>query len=84
MARSRIRWRLATVLGLAAETPRAKTIVLDVPQWPGHAPGQHVDVRLTAEDDYQTERSYAIASAPEHARLALTVERIDGGRSPRT
>ena len=79
MARSRIRWRLATVLDLMAETPRAETIALDVPEWPGHAAGQHVDVRLTAEDGYQTERSYAIASAPEDPRLALTVERIDGG-----
>jgi ferredoxin-NADP reductase len=61
------------------ETPRAKTILLDVPGWPGHSADQHVDVRLTAEDGYQTERSYSIASAPEDARLALTVERIDDG-----
>jgi ferredoxin-NADP reductase len=50
-----------------------------VPRWPGHTAGQHVDVRLTAEDGYQTERSYSIASAPEDAKLALTVEWIDGG-----
>jgi ferredoxin-NADP reductase len=72
-------WRLATVAGVIDETPRAKTILLDVPGWPGHSAGQHVDVRLTAEDGYQTERSYSIASAPEDARLALTVERIDDG-----
>lgn len=65
--------------GVIEETPRAKTILLDVPGWPGHSAGQHVDVRLTAEDGYQTERSYSIASAPEDARLALTVERIDDG-----
>jgi cation diffusion facilitator CzcD-associated flavoprotein CzcO len=50
------------------ETPRAKTLVLDVPGWPGHVAGQHVDVRLTAEDGYQASRSYSIASAPEHDR----------------
>lgn len=56
-----------------------RTIELDVPGWPGHRPGQHVDVRLTADDGYQAQRSYSIASAPGDARLALTVERIDGG-----
>ena len=61
------------------ETPRARTLVLDVPDWHGHIAGQHVDVRLTAEDGYQTERSYSIASAPEQATLALTIERIDDG-----
>ena len=53
--------------------------MLDVPGWPGHVPGQHVDVRLTAEDGYQTERSYSIASAPEEPMVELTVERIDDG-----
>jgi ferredoxin-NADP reductase len=53
--------------------------VLDVPDWPGHLPGQHVDVRLTAEDGYQAQRSYSIASAPGNDRLELTVERIDDG-----
>jgi ferredoxin-NADP reductase len=61
------------------ETPRARTLVLEVPDWHGHVAGQHVDVRLTAEDGYQTERSYSIASAPEQATLALTIERIDDG-----
>jgi ferredoxin-NADP reductase len=57
--------------------------MLDVPEWPGHRAGQHVDVRLTAEDGYQSERSYSIASAPEQTRLALTVERLkDGEVSP--
>jgi ferredoxin-NADP reductase len=50
-----------------------------VPDWPGHRAGQHVDVRLTAEDGYQAQRSYSIASAPEEAGLALTVERLDDG-----
>jgi ferredoxin-NADP reductase len=57
--------------------------VLEVPEWPGHRAGQHVDVRLTAEDGYQSERSYSIASAPEEPRLGLTVERLkDGEVSP--
>ncbi len=79
MARARIVWRLAAVRELVEETAHAKTLMLDVPGWPGHIAGQHVDVRLTAEDGYQTERSYSIASAPEEAGLALTVERIDDG-----
>jgi ferredoxin-NADP reductase len=57
-------WRLAAVTDVLVETPRAKTLVLDVPGWPGHVAGQHVDVRLTAEDGYQAQRSYSIASAP--------------------
>jgi ferredoxin-NADP reductase len=54
-------------------------VVLDVPNWPGHRAGQHVDVRLTAEDGYQTERSYSIASPPEDQRLSLTDERLEEG-----
>ena len=77
--RAPILWRAARVRELVDETPTARTIVFEVPDWPGHAAGQHVDVRLTAEDGYQTERSYSIASAPEDPRLALTVERIDDG-----
>ena len=57
----------------------AVTIAFDVPGWPGHRAGQHVDIRLTAEDGYQAQRSYSIASPPEDGRLALTVERIDDG-----
>jgi ferredoxin-NADP reductase len=70
---------VATVRATRAETPGARTIVLDVPEWPGHVAGQHVDVRLTAEDGYQAERSYSIASAPEAPDLELTIERIDDG-----
>jgi ferredoxin-NADP reductase len=72
-------WRVATVVEVRSETARAKTIVLQVPDWPGHLAGQHLDVRLTAEDGYQAQRSYSIASAPEDERLELTVERIDAG-----
>jgi ferredoxin-NADP reductase len=72
-------WRTASVDAVQRETPRASTLRLDVPGWPGHRPGQHVDVRLTAEDGYQAERSYSIASAPEEPTLALTVERLEDG-----
>jgi ferredoxin-NADP reductase len=61
------------------ETASAVTLVLDVDGWPGHVAGQHLDVRLTAEDGYQAQRSYSIASGPEDPRLELTVERIDDG-----
>jgi ferredoxin-NADP reductase len=77
--RAAVVWRVATVRAVRAETAAARTIVLDVPDWPGHVAGQHVDVRLTAEDGYQAERSYSIASAPEAADVELTVERIDDG-----
>jgi ferredoxin-NADP reductase len=75
----RLTWRLAEFVESTPETPRAKTLVFDVPNWPGHRPGQHVDVRLTAEDGYQAQRSYSIASPPEAGRLSLTVERLDDG-----
>jgi ferredoxin-NADP reductase len=79
VARTPIVWHTATVLEVVAETFNASTIVLDVEGWPGHLAGQHVDVRLTAQDGYQAQRSYSIASAPEDPRFALTVERIDDG-----
>ena len=75
----RLTWQVGKVVELVEETARAKTIVLDVPGWQGHRAGQHVDVRLTAEDGYQAQRSYSIASAPEDPRLELTVERLDDG-----
>jgi ferredoxin-NADP reductase len=81
--RGRLTWQLAELVEAAAETPRVKTIVFDVPGWPGHRAGQHVDVRLTAQDGYQAERSYSIASAPGGTRVALTVQRLgDGEVSP--
>jgi ferredoxin-NADP reductase len=67
------------VVELLDETPRVRSIVLDPPDWQGHRAGQHVDVRLTAEDGYQAQRSYSIASAPEDDHLVLTVERLDDG-----
>jgi ferredoxin-NADP reductase len=79
----RLNWRAGEVVDLIEETPRVRSIALDVPDWPGHRAGQHVDVRLTAEDGYQAQRSYSIASAPEDNRVILTVERVpDGEVSP--
>ncbi len=75
----RLIWQLGEVAELVQETPRVASLVLDVPAWPGHLAGQHVDVRLTSDDGYQAERSYSIASAPEDRRLAITVERLDDG-----
>jgi ferredoxin-NADP reductase len=78
-----LRWRRARVVETVAETPHAKTLHLEVRGWPGHMAGQHVDVRLTADDGYQTSRSYSIASAPESVgasgRIELTIERLDDG-----
>src|SRR5215204_7038989 len=75
----RLTWRLGRVTRRLDETPRVRTLVLDVPGWPGHRAGQHVDVRLTAADGYQAQRSYSIASAPELDGVELTVELVDGG-----
>jgi ferredoxin-NADP reductase len=75
----RLTWRAATVAEIRPETPRVKTLVLDVLGWEGHRAGQHVDVRLTAEDGYQAQRSYSIASSDAGTRLELTVELIDDG-----
>ncbi len=75
----RLTWRAADLVDVVVETPRVKTIVFDVPGWPGHRAGQHVDVRLTAEDGYRAQRSYSIASAPETPHVELTVERLDDG-----
>lgn len=73
-------WQVATVAALKDETPRVKTMTLDVPGWAGHKAGQHVDIRLTAADGYQAQRSYSIASAPgNHGQLELTIERVEGG-----
>ncbi len=76
---SRLHWLTATVRDVIEETPRVKSLVLDVPDWPGHRAGQHVDVRLTAADGYRAQRSYSIASAPEADAVTLTVERLDEG-----
>jgi ferredoxin-NADP reductase len=71
-------WLVTTVTGAVTETPRVRTLLLDADGWLGHRPGQHLDVRLTAEDGYQAERSYSIASAPGQP-LAITVERLENG-----
>lgn len=74
----RLTWQLAEVSGTTQETSRVRTIALDVGSWPGHRAGQHLDVRLTAADGYQAQRSYSIASAPEEG-IAITVERLEDG-----
>jgi ferredoxin-NADP reductase len=74
----RLTWLAAEVIGTAAETPRVQTLRLQADGWPGHRAGQHLDVRLTAEDGYQAFRSYSIATAPDD-ELAITVERLDDG-----
>jgi ferredoxin-NADP reductase len=79
----RLTWQYTSVVDVVAETARTKSIVLDPGDWDGHLAGQHVDVRLTAEDGYQAQRSYSIASAPEDEHLVLTVEKLkDGEVSP--
>jgi ferredoxin-NADP reductase len=78
--RRRLTWQLGEVVETRTETARARSLTLAVPDWPGHRPGQHVDVRLTAGDGYQAERSYSIASPPEEKRkVTITVERLDDG-----
>ena len=73
-------WRVGTVVALHDETASARTLTLEVPDWPGHVAGQHVDVRLTAPDGYSAARSYSIASAPNSEnRLEITVERLPNG-----
>jgi ferredoxin-NADP reductase len=83
-AASRVAWQLATVTAIRDETPTVRSLTLGLDAWQGHKPGQHVDLRLTAEDGYSVERSYSIASEPERAgEIDLTVERIpDGEVSP--
>jgi ferredoxin-NADP reductase len=75
----RLTWQLGEVAEVIQETPRVSSLALEVPAWPGHLAGQHVDVRLTAEDGYQAQRSYSIASAPEDSRVVLTIERLEDG-----
>lgn len=75
----RLTWQLGRVVEIVRETPRTNSLLLDIPGWVGHTAGQHVDVRLTAEDGYQAQRSYSIASPPEASQVILTVERLDDG-----
>ena len=79
----RLTWRIGTLVAVRDETAVARTLVFDIPDWPGHAAGQHLDVRLTAPDGYSTQRSYSIASAVDGDRVELTIERLsDGEVSP--
>jgi len=75
----RLTWQEGTVTAVREETSTARTIALNLPDWPGHLAGQHVDVRLTAEDGYSAQRSYSIASPPDDGRLELTVQRLPNG-----
>jgi ferredoxin-NADP reductase len=75
----RLAWQLGRLVDIIDETPHTKSLVLDVPGWAGHTAGQHVDVRLRAEDGYQAQRSYSLASPPEEPHVVLTVERLDDG-----
>ncbi|MDX3352725.1 ferredoxin reductase [Streptomyces sp. ME01-24h] len=75
----RLRWLPAELVERRSESAAARTLVFDVPGWPGHLPGQHVDVRLTAEDGYSTQRSYSLASTADGDRLELTVQRVEDG-----
>lgn len=74
-----LKWWTGEVTQIVHETPTASSLILNVPGWLGHRAGQHVDVRLTAEDGYQAVRSYSIASAPEDEQLMITIERLDDG-----
>ncbi|MFC9912449.1 ferredoxin reductase [Streptomyces sp. NPDC059862] len=75
----RLRWKTARLTDRRIESHAARTLVFEVPGWPGHLAGQHVDVRLTAEDGYSTQRSYSLASAPDGESVELTVQRVDDG-----
>jgi ferredoxin-NADP reductase len=75
----KLAWSIAEVIETSPDTPRTKSLFLEIPGWEGHRAGQHVDVRLTAEDGYQAQRSYSIASAPEDGGVELLVERLDDG-----
>jgi ferredoxin-NADP reductase len=83
LSTTRLQWHVATLAERRRETDTASTLVFDVPDWPGHTPGQHVDIKLTAEDGYSTERSYSIANPQDGNRVELTVQRVpDGEVSP--
>jgi len=75
----RLTWAIARVVERIDETPRVRSLTFDVPDWQGHLPGQHIDVRLTAEDGYRAQRSYSIATPADGARVTITVERLEDG-----
>jgi ferredoxin-NADP reductase len=69
----------AEVTAVVEETPKVRSLVLNVPGWNGHRPGQHVDIRLTSDDGYQAQRSYSIATPPDGEHITITVEVVEGG-----
>jgi ferredoxin-NADP reductase len=75
----RLTWQVGPVVETRAETPQVKSLILELPDWLGHRAGQHVDIRLTAEDGYQAVRSYSIASPPDERRIEVTIERLEDG-----
>jgi ferredoxin-NADP reductase len=75
----RLTWQTGQLVEIKPETAQVKSLFLELPMWPGHRAGQHVDIRLTAEDGYQAVRSYSIASPPEERRIEVTIERLDDG-----
>jgi ferredoxin-NADP reductase len=78
--RRSLEWQIATVIAIKPETPRVKTFTLALPDWMKHLPGQHYDLRLTAPDGYQAQRSYSVASEPERVEeIDLTIERLEDG-----
>lgn len=74
-----MKWLVATLTTIRTETPTAKTLVFDVDGWTGHKPGQHVDVRLTAEDGYSAQRSYSMATPDSGNTVVLTIQTVDDG-----
>jgi ferredoxin-NADP reductase len=79
----RLAWRVGTLVDARRETATARTLVLDVAGWPGHLAGQHVILRLTAEDGYTAQRSYSLASPPDGDRIEVTVQRLADGEVSR-
>jgi len=77
----RLTWTVGKVIARVDETARVRSLTIDVPGWTGHLPGQHLDVRLTAEDGYQAQRSYSIATPGDGSHVTITVERLDDGEA---
>ncbi|KZF02997.1 MAG: ferredoxin reductase [Rhodococcus sp. (in: high G+C Gram-positive bacteria)] len=77
----RLKWRVATLTDKRAETSTASTLTFEVDGWPGHKPGQHVDVRLTAEDGYSAQRSYSMATPADGNTVVLTIQTVDDGEA---
>jgi ferredoxin-NADP reductase len=75
----RLTWQAASIAEIRVETDTVRTLVLDLPGWPGHVAGQHVDIRLTADNGYSAQRSYSVASTPDDGRLEVTIQRVPDG-----